>query len=87
MHFISVKKSKKTVWFAVSSYFKDSAFTAVWKVLKRATFSVNNRVLIKGEGVGPQCGASPYKTYIIKVLFSSCFNITGERTFVVIKES
>ena len=35
-----------------------------WKVLKRATLCVKNWVLIKGERVGPQCGASPHKTFL-----------------------
>ena len=49
--FYIFKKSKKTVWLAVSSYFKDSALQHFGRYKKSATFSVSNRVLIKGEGL------------------------------------
>ena len=72
MHFISLKSRKKLSGLQSLHISKTAHLQQFGRYKKSATFSLNNRVLIKGEGVGPHCGASPYKTYIIKVLLSSC---------------
>ena len=79
MHFMAVKKSRKLSGFVRYSYFKDSTFTAVerdvskllmWKGYLLSIEGTGKGHLfcqkwcIKGKGVGPWGGASPYKTFL-----------------------